>query len=76
MPITWTGATYQKPGDKGRLGPGRMVRDMTAALRAGQQLGSVPNQGTMGARGIQDAAGTYLFMCGRSKCGGPDVCGD
>lgn len=75
MPRNWTGQSFAKPGDKGRLAPGRVARDIAAGLRAVSQVAAAPNMGTMGGTSIQDDTGTYHFLCGRSKCGGPDTCG-
>ena len=60
---------------RGRLGPRNTRQDVRDSLARGGAMVAAP-MGTMTGTMIQDEAGSYIFMCGRSVCGGPDVCGD
>lgn len=56
----------------------RLARDR---LRQGQRdettlaAGTEAGASSAGDQPIQNEDGELLFMCGVSKCGGPDVCG-
>lgn len=77
MPRTWSGMggtfrelTQEQAMDafsRGHSAP--MVGDYTAAP---SRLATVP----MLEASLQNSQGQRVFMCGASKCGGPDVCGD
>lgn len=60
---------------RGRLEGAAIRRDVTDHLTRASGLAGA-RLGTMHGTTIQDSSGTYLFLCGRSRCDGPDLCGD